>query len=139
LTQAARSSLTPSTRTADVPDVPAAGPKIQHERGEAMIDASELEWKAQDIIDVDNARTGGACPQCRLDRMCKTEAGWCCVVCRKFVFETRPLTPEEREYMARDADRCDPNCPYAEGIALDDAELSRWWLAAMQDYVNSNL
>ena len=49
--------------------------------------------------------------------------------------DARPLTPEEREYMAQDADNCYPGYPYREGIALSDADLCRWWLDAMHDYV----
>lgn len=50
--------------------------------------------------------------------------------------EVEPLTAEEREYMADDAYNCSPSYPYAEGILLNDAELSRWWLRAMSDYVS---
>lgn len=58
------------------------------------------------------------------------------ILCGWDAGERVPLTPEEREYMAEDAYRCSPSYPKDEAPIDDDAELSRWWLRAMQDYVD---
>ena len=50
--------------------------------------------------------------------------------------EAVPLTSEERTYMVHDAHRCSPAYPEHEAPTDSDKELSRWWLRAMQDYVD---
>lgn len=47
-----------------------------------------------------------------------------------------PLTHAEKEEMRDDAYRCDPNYPREEAPMDDDRALCRWWISAMQDYVN---
>lgn len=48
--------------------------------------------------------------------------------------ETSPLSEEERAFMVKDAYACDCNHPSDEAPE-DDTELCRWWLGAMNDYV----